>query len=116
MSGDQLSIDDLGDVIPSRTTDPETSRAAEPVKVKAGTQRAWLLSAFNRDVGLTDEEAMHETLGAVRPVSEYAKRCSELREGGFIEPTGETRAGSAGPQRIVSRITDKGRAWIRENR
>src|SRR5690349_11325025 len=118
MSGDQLSIDDaLGDVIPSRTTDPDTSHAAaREIRVKAGSQRAWLLTAFNRDIGLTDEEAMYETLGAVKPVSEYAKRCSELREGGFIEPTGETRPGSAGVERIVSRITAKGMAWVEANR
>lgn len=125
MSGDQLSIDDaLGDVIPSRNTDPETSHAAEPVKIKAGTQRAYLLQAFHDqvmhfpDFGLTDEEAMEwaRRFAPVSASSEYAKRCSELRAGGFIEPTGETRPGSAGPQRIVSRITDKGRQWIRENR
>jgi DNA-binding PadR family transcriptional regulator len=70
---------------------------------------------FGRLDGLTDEQAMGCAYD-VSPTSEYSKRCSELREGGFIEPTGETRAGSAGPQRIVSKITDKGRAWIRENR
>lgn len=125
MSGDQLSIDDaLGDVIPSRATDPDTSHAAaKEIKVKAGSQRAKLLSAFwwadSRDRysgSLTDEQAMDLNRGGVSPTSEYAKRCSELREGGFIEPTGETRAGSAGPQRIVSRITAKGRAWIEANR
>lgn len=125
MTGDQLSIDDLpelGRTIPSRTSDPETSHAAEPVKVRAGTQRAHLLAAFfyEPDKGFTDEQAMRYACGvlelAISPASEYAKRCSELREGGFIEPTGETRPGSSGPQRIVSRITDKGRAWIRENR
>ena len=122
MTGGQLSIDDalndLGRVIPSRSTDPDTSRAAEPVKIKAGSQRAYLLQAFALEwfPDATDEEAMKRTGGWVKPTSEFAKRCSELREGGYIEPTGETRAGSAGPQRIVSRITDKGRAWIRENR
>jgi hypothetical protein len=126
MSGDQLSIDDLGDVIPSRSTDPDTSHVATAeIRVKAGSQRARLLAAFHDvDVrinlsglheGLTDEEAMGYAIG-VSPGSEYAKRCSELREGGFIEPTGETRAGSAGPQRIVSRITPKGRAWVEANR
>lgn len=124
MTGDQLSIEDalndLGRVIPSRSTDPETSHVAEPVKIRAGTQRAKLLEAFAgyfalERGGLTDEQAMGCSHG-VLPHSEYSKRCSELREGGFIEPTGETRAGSAGPQRIVSRITDKGRTWIRENR
>lgn len=122
MTGDQLSIDDaLGDVIPSRSTDPETSHAAaKEIRVKAGSQRARLLHEFAAAYfastdGLTDEQAMICAYG-VSPTSEYAKRCSELREGGFIEPTGETRAGSAGPQRIVSRITVKGMAWIEANR
>lgn len=115
---------ELGRVIPSRSTDPDTSRAAEPVRIKAGTQRARLLAAFavheigraiHETPGLTDEQAMLCAEG-VAYTSEYAKRCSELREGGFIEPTGETRIGAAGAQRIVSRITDKGRQWIRENR
>lgn len=121
MTGDQLSIDDaLADVIPSRSTDPETSHAAaREIRVKAGSQRARLLQAFMLfdQFGGTDEQAMIACRNyGVSPTSEYAKRCSELREGGFIEATGETRAGSAGPQRIVSRITDKGRRWIQENR
>lgn len=122
MTGEQLSIDDalddLGRVIPSRSTDPDTSRVAERgVKVRAGTQRARLLEAFHLfDVwGGTDEQAM-KAAHHVTAASEYAKRCSELREGGFIEPTGETRLGAAGTPRIVSRITDKGRAWIEANR
>lgn len=132
MTGEQLNIfeaiedsepinpdDALADVIPSRATDPETSHAAaREIRVKAGTQRARLLDAFSMwtHAGATDEQAMLSTDGSVSPTSEYAKRCSELREGGFIEATGETRAGSAGPQRIVSRITPKGRAWIEANR
>lgn len=124
MTGGQLSIDDAlsdlgypGRVIPSRSSDPDTSRAAEPVKIKAGTQRARLLEAFHDwgFNGLTDEQAMKAAPG-VSATSEFAKRCSELREGGYIEPTGETRAGSAGPQRMVSKVTAKGAAWIRENR
>lgn len=122
MTGDQLSIDDaLNDIPGARNTDPDTSHAAAAeIKVKAGSQRARLLAAFAgfgqwRIEGLTDEEAMRIAQG-VSPTSEYSKRCSELREGGFIEPTGETRPGAAGPQRIVSRITDKGRQWCEENR
>lgn len=122
MTGDQLSmLDELGRVIPSRTSDPDTSRVAERVvKIKAGTQRARLLEGFARaqwnwdSDGATDEEAMEMAVG-VSATSEYAKRCSELREGGFIEPTGETRLGAAGTPRIVSRITAKGAAWIKEN-
>jgi hypothetical protein len=121
MTGDQLDIyDALADVIPSRTSDPDTSHAAAAeIKVKANSQRAYLLDEFYRfqmEEGLTDEQAMDYAYPNVSPTSEYAKRCSELREGGFIEPTGETRPGSAGPQRIVSRITAKGRAWIEANR
>lgn len=109
-----------GRVIPSRTTDPATSHAAaREIKVKAGSQRALLLEAFYEapyrrfyDKGMTDEQAMEFAVG-VSPNSEYSKRCSELREAGYIEPTGETRTGSSGLQRIVSRITAKGRAAVK---
>lgn len=105
----------VGRTIPSRRSDPGTSHnAATAIKVKAGTQRAKLLLAF-RDApttrlqgDLTDEEAMEDAEG-VSPVSEYAKRCSELRDAGLIEPTGETRKGASGVDRIVSVITDAGR-------
>lgn len=121
MTGDQLSIDDalteLGRVIPSRRTDPGTSHeAAKEIRVKAGSQRAMLLySFFKFPEGITDEQAMACAL-YVRETSEFAKRCSELREGGYIEPTGETREGASGHQRIVSRITEKGRRWVSDNR
>lgn len=108
----QPSLFDETRVIPSRTTDPETSHAAaKQIVVKAGTQRWHLLAAFaahDHEYGLTDEEAAQASSG-VSLFSEYAKRCSELREAGLIEPTGDTRPGSAGPQRIVSRITANGR-------
>lgn len=111
-----------GTIIPARESDPATSHTAtREIRVKAGSQRAHLLKAFgywpySRD-GATDEEAMMHAFknGWVNPSSEYAKRCSELRDGGFIEPTGETRPGTSGQARIVSRITDKGRDWLRDN-
>lgn len=109
-------------VIPARRSDPSTSHTAtEQIKVRAGTQRAWLLRAFDRDGfhkrdGLTDEEAMDyasiQWAGSVSEHSEYSKRCSELREAGLIEPTGETRKGASGMDRIVSRITAAGRAVV----
>lgn len=103
-------------VIPSRTTDPATSHAAaRTITVKAGTQRAKLLKAFMLfDVfGGTDEQAMIACQSyGVSPSSEYSKRCSELREAGLIEPTGETRTGASGHQRIVSRITEAGRKVV----
>lgn len=104
-----------GAVIPSRSTDPDTSRKAEPTPVKAGTQRAHLLAAFGLEAaadGLTDEEAADLTQGAVPYRSEFAKRCSELRAAGLIAETGDTRPGVAGHQRIVSAITDAGRATL----
>lgn len=104
----------LARVIPARRTDPGTSHAAgAAVTVRAGSQRHRLLEAFALELaedmgGLTDENAMHLAEG-VTVTSEYAKRCSELREAGFLEPTGETRKGASGMDRIVSRITDAGR-------
>jgi hypothetical protein len=112
-------LPEAGRTIPSRNTDPGTSHAAaRSVSVRAGTQRAKLLLTFYVDgqlaekPGLTDEEAMEMSEG-VSPVSEFAKRCSELRDAGLIEPTGETRKGNAGVDRIVSAITDKGRTVAR---
>lgn len=98
--------------IPSRNTDPGTSHAATTaITVKANTQRARLLVAFSALADATDEEAMEKAEG-VSPMSEFAKRCSELRDGGLIETTGEARTGSSGVPRIVSRITDAGRAVV----
>lgn len=98
----------------ARTTDPQTShRAAAAITLRAGTQRALLLQSFVRaGEGLTDEEAMERAVG-VSPSSEYAKRCSELREAGWISPTGQTRKGNSGQDRIVSEITDAGQAAYR---
>lgn len=101
-----------GRTIPSRSTDPDTSRKAEPGPMRAGSQRARLLAAFARPEavdGLTDEEAA-DLADGVPYRSEFAKRCSELRAAGLIEPTGSTRPGVAGHERIVSRITDGGQA------
>lgn len=103
--------------IPSRRTDPSTSHeAAASVVVTGENQRGLLLKAFQGrygddpdDPGLTDEEAMNRAVG-VTAWSEYAKRCSELRDAGLIEATGETRKGESGRARIVSRITDAGLA------
>lgn len=79
-----------------------------------GTQQARLLAAFAQPAaadGLTDEEAA-DLADGVPYRSEFAKRCSELREAGLIVPTGATRKGVAGHERIVSQITDAGRAVV----
>lgn len=105
----------------ARTSDPETShRAAAAIKLRAGTQRTILLQSFALDWsaggnGLTDEEAMERTEG-VSASSEYAKRCSELREAGWIAPTGAHRKGNSGADRIVSQLTELGRAALSQVR
>jgi hypothetical protein len=106
-----------GRIIPARNTDPSTSdKATKGLTMRANSQRSKMLAAFAGfgTEGATDEQAMEAAIG-VSPLSEYAKRSSELREAGLIEPvrtdTGAvvTRKGGQGAQRIVSRVTDEGR-------
>ena len=99
--------EDYFDPIPSRATDPATSHAAEPDRWRTGSQAIRLLQAFAALIDATDEEAMEQAIG-VSPLSEYAKRCSELREAGLIEPTIYTRPGYSGRERMVSTITEAG--------
>lgn len=93
-----------------RNTDPDTSAlAAKMITAKATSARVLLLAAFYRwrDAdGLTDEQAARNA--GISLASEYATRCSELRRGGLIEPTGATRTGASGASREVSRITALG--------
>jgi hypothetical protein len=85
----------------TRTPDHETSEeGARSIAYRAGSQKARLLDAYT--VGeCTDEEAAGWAglLGAC-----YWKRCNELRQDGKIIPTGETRTGRAGVQRMVCRL------------
>jgi hypothetical protein len=107
-------IRQTGPTIPKRRTDPRTSHLAEPSTWRAGTQRHLLLRAFSHapNNGMTDEEAMEWGSG-VPPTSEYAKRCSELRQAGLIIDTGNDRKGNSGLDRIVSKITEAGIATVR---
>lgn len=104
--------EEVGRTIPSRHSDPGTSHAAaQAITIRAGSQRARLLAAFLRLTDATDDEAMAAAEG-VSQLSCYWKRCSELREGGFIRATGETRLGSAGMMRIVCEATEKARTAV----
>lgn len=100
-------------VIPSRATDPETSHAAVPRNITAKNARGRLLCAYWRSVDATDEEAAE--WAGISLASEYAKRCSELRDAGYIEPTGVTRSGASGHQRIVCQITVAGRVALQRS-
>lgn len=106
----------LLDLIPrletmSRTADPDTSkRGAIDARPRVSPQKIALLTCYERAGadGLTDEEAGDASgLSANRRCC-YWKRCSELRQAGFLVTIGE-RLSSAGSAQMVCRITDRGR-------
>lgn len=105
----------------ARSTDPRTSQGNITYTMRANSQRHRLLKAYEAvnphgidgiGQGLSDEEAMEAAEG-VRHDSEYATRCSELRNAGWIIDTGADRKGATGTPRIVCRITDAGRVELR---
>jgi hypothetical protein len=81
---------------------------AKAVTVRAGSQRAKLLKAYHSNPPLTDEEAGKASGLSLSPKCGYWKRCSELRQAGYIRTTGETRVSSAGVEQQVCEITDEG--------
>lgn len=108
----------------SRLTDPATSKAAGAYKMREpshGNHLGRLLIAFlewdEQDAGpgvdgLTAEEA---AVRAGLPLtSEFAKRCSELRDGGYIEHMTDahgveiTRPGASGRARLTWELTTAG--------
>jgi len=91
-----------------RANDPATStKAAQNLSVRAGSQRAQLLAQYDAD-SMTDEEAGHASGLAMLPKCCYWKRCSELRQAGYIATTGVTRTSSAGVEQQVCAITQAG--------
>lgn len=100
-----------------RASDPSTSRrAAANVAPRAGSQRHRLLAVYaDHPDGLTDEEA-GRLAGLARPGVCYWKRCSELREGVFIEPLGFSRVASTGEAQQVCGITNAGRMIVGEGK
>ena len=95
-----------------RANDEATSKAgAKSLRVRAGSQRALLLSRYEAD-SMTDEEAGHASGLAMLPKCCYWKRCSELRQAGYIAVTGSVRVSSAGVEQQVCEITQEGRAVL----
>ena len=93
-----------------RNTDPITSvQGAADVKPRRQTQALRLLAEYVHRDGLTDEEA---GLFAGLIKTGYWKRCSELRAGGFIVDTGDTRLSSSGSKMMVCKITFKGKVAL----
>ena len=96
-----------------RTNDPETStKAAQSLWVRSGSQRAKLLAQYAHDA-MTDEEAGNASGLAMLPKCCYWKRCSELRQAGYIAPTGEVRQSSARVDQQVCSITQAGHDLLR---
>jgi hypothetical protein len=97
----------------TRATDPTTSQSgARSLTVRAGSQRYRLLQQYAVTAGMTDEEAGNATGLADSPRCCYWKRCSELRQAGYIAPTGATRLSTAGEAQQVCQITDAGRTVL----
>jgi len=92
-----------------RRNDGATSGAgAKAMTVRAGSQRAKLLTAYYVHDDLTDEEAGKASGLSTMPKCCYWKRCSELRQAGYIAPVGDTRVSTAGVEQQVCAITDAG--------
>lgn len=89
-------------------------RPTKPEKSKL-PQRDQLLLAYHwcGDLGFTDEQAAHRA-GLLS--SCYWKRCSELRELGYIKQPkgGPVRKGTSGVARVISEITPQGVDHLRE--
>jgi hypothetical protein len=91
-----------------RNNGATSGAGAKAMTVRAGSQRAILLAVYNSNVYLTDEEAGNVSGLSMLPKCCYWKRCSELRQAGYIRPTGKTRISSAGVEQQVCEITDEG--------
>lgn len=95
-----------------RRTDPETShQAARANRPQRNSQRQRLLGAFANNAavhgdGLTDEEA-GDLVGLDHVAA--TRRLSELRQCGWIAPTGTTRPTRSGCESMVCLLTDAGR-------
>ena len=84
-----------------------STSGAKAMTVRAGSQRALLLAQYELD-SMTDEEAGHASGLSMLPKCCYWKRCSELRQAGYIATTGVTRRSSAGVDQHVCAITQAG--------
>ena len=94
-----------------RNGDGHTSRSPLPgLSIRAGSQRAILLATYaQHGDGLTDEEAGNLSGLSKLPRCCYWKRCSELRQAGYLTVTGDTRTSTAGEAQQVCSITEAGR-------
>ena len=102
----------------ARATDPDTSHAAAAMS-RLGRNKLMfeLLSSFSSGghEGITDESA-YERISSRFPKAKRSwwKRCSDLRQFGFIEPTGKKSRTETGAMARVCRVTPVGMAALIE--
>lgn len=89
--------------------DPDTSHEGSAfIQHRRGSLWHQILAEYAQEEG-TDEEIAEELSMGMAGVQ---KRCTELRQAGMIEDTGQRRDGRARVPRMVCRITDLGRAEL----
>jgi hypothetical protein len=93
----------------ARTDDPLTSHKAvtKTNTIRWGTQCYRLLAEYVRLGPLTDEEAA-VAAGLTATARSPWRRCSDLRQAGYIMPTGTERISTAGSPQRVCVVTNKG--------
>ena len=93
----------------ARTDDPLTSHKAvtKTNTLRWGTQCYRLLVEYVRRGPLTDEEAAIAA-GLVGTARSPWRRCTDLRQAGYIADTGAERVSSAGSPQRVCGVTDRG--------
>lgn len=94
----------------ARHADPLSSHLGETdVKIRAGSHRTKILHAYATGLELTDERAARDIAGMPER-SCWWKRCSELRQGGYIEPTGKLAISATTESAAMTCvITEKGK-------
>lgn len=90
-----------------RANDPKTSKAGAKAAVLTARSHRYKLLVCYQAADLTDSEA-GQASGLAQTGSGYWKRCSELRQAGYIATTGVSRPSSAGVDQQVCAITQAG--------
>jgi hypothetical protein len=93
----------------ARDGDPITSHmGADDIKIRSGSHRARILIAYKDGRALTDDQAALD-VAEMPENSCWWKRCSELRQGLYIEPTGKIAISlRSDSSRMTCVITERG--------
>jgi hypothetical protein len=99
----------------ARKYDPETSKsAAKSVFFRSGSQKCVLLMTYHKHGELTDEEAGEMSGLRSNRSCCYWKRCSELREAGYITVVGLRRSDTTKEAQQTCHITETGFNKLKE--